>query len=100
MLARDRWERPSSTRCTATTTWWSSTWTRRGLSRLAGRYDVRTVTGRGTSRGVLRDAGAAEAELVIASTDRDEVNIVVGLLAKNLAPAVPDDGAHDRASST
>lgn len=56
------------------------------LSTLSYRHDVLTVEGNGASRRVLAEAGIAEADLVIACTQRDEVNIVAGILAERLAP--------------
>lgn len=52
------------------------------LSALAYRFDVMTVVGNGTSLADLRRAGVEAAELVIAATDRDEVNIVAGIQAR------------------
>ena len=53
------------------------------LAALDNRYDVLTVTGNGTSQAVLKKAGIADADLVIAATDRDEVNIVAALQARS-----------------
>jgi trk system potassium uptake protein TrkA len=53
---------------------------------LAYRFDVRSVAGSGTSRRTLIEAGAREAALVVACTSRDEVNIIVAVLARRLAP--------------
>jgi trk system potassium uptake protein len=58
-------------------------------SRLAGmadRYDVATVLGDGTSRHDLAEAGIRSADLVIACTSRDEVNLVAGMFARREAP--------------
>ena len=52
------------------------------LSNLGYRYDVMTVVGNGTSLADLRRAGVEAADLVIAATDRDEVNIVAGIQAR------------------
>lgn len=54
-----------------------------GLSALGYRYDVMTVVGNGTSLADLRRAGLEDAQLVIAATDRDEVNIVAGIQARS-----------------
>jgi len=56
------------------------------LSTLSYRYDVLTFEGNGASRRVLLEAGIMTADLVIACTQRDEVNIVAGILAERLAP--------------
>src|SRR3712207_718781 len=56
------------------------------LERLAAQYDVATVEGDGASRRVLESAGLRRAELVIACTSRDEVNIIAAMFARRLAP--------------
>jgi trk system potassium uptake protein len=56
------------------------------LTPLAYRYDVATVEGNGASRRALADAGVGEAELVIACTSRDEVNLVAGTFSRVEAP--------------
>jgi trk system potassium uptake protein len=52
------------------------------LAALAGRYDVATFEGDGTSRRDLAAAGVRSADLVIACTSRDEVNLVAGMFAR------------------
>jgi trk/ktr system potassium uptake protein len=56
------------------------------LGPLAYRYDVSTVEGNGASRRSLAEAGIAAADLVIACTSRDEVNLVAGSFARVEAP--------------
>jgi trk system potassium uptake protein len=56
------------------------------LAKLAYRFDVKTVEGNGASRRALQDAGARDADLVIACTSRDETNIIAAMFAKKLAP--------------
>ena len=56
------------------------------LTPLAYRYDVATVEGSGTSRRALSEARISEADLVIACTSRDEVNLVAGTFARVEAP--------------
>lgn len=56
------------------------------LDRLGSRYDVGVVEADGASRRVLEDAGLAAADLVIACTSRDEVNIIVSMFSRRLAP--------------
>lgn len=51
-----------------------------------GRYDVGTVEGDGASRRVLEKAGLANADLVIACTSRDEINVIASMFARRLAP--------------
>lgn len=48
--------------------------------------DVLVLEGSGTSAALLRRAGVAEADLVVAVTDVDEVNLVVAMLARRLGP--------------
>ena len=55
------------------------------LTGLAGRYDVATYAGDGTSRRDLAAAGVRDADLVIACTSRDEVNLVAGMFARREA---------------
>ena len=55
------------------------------LAALAERYDVATVKGDGTSRRDLAAAGVQNADLVIACTSRDEVNLVAGMFARKEA---------------
>ncbi|MBA2423998.1 MAG: NAD-binding protein, partial [Actinobacteria bacterium] len=55
------------------------------LAALAERYDVATVEGDGTSRRDLAAAGVQNADLVIACTSRDEVNLVAGMFARREA---------------
>ncbi|MGH3065733.1 MAG: Trk system potassium transporter TrkA [Gaiellaceae bacterium] len=52
------------------------------LQAIAGRFDVATYEGDGTSRKDLAAAGVASADLVIACTSRDEVNLVAGMFAR------------------
>jgi trk/ktr system potassium uptake protein len=55
------------------------------LAGLAGRYDVATFEGDGTSRRDLATAGVKDSDLVIACTSRDEVNLVAGMFARREA---------------
>jgi trk system potassium uptake protein TrkA len=56
------------------------------LNALAHRFDVATSVAQGASRRALREAGIADAELVIACTPRDETNIIAAMFARVLAP--------------
>ncbi len=47
-------------------------------------YDVIGVTGNGGTKDVLMEAGADKADLAICVTNRDELNIMTGLIAKQL----------------
>jgi trk system potassium uptake protein TrkA len=56
------------------------------LTAITERYEVGPVHGNGASRRALEEAGVREADLLIACTSRDEVNIVSSMFAKRLAP--------------
>ena len=49
--------------------------------------DVRTLLGNAADAEVLQEAGAATADLVLASTDRDEVNLLSASIAKGVGAA-------------
>lgn len=57
------------------------------LTALSNAFDVVTVEGNGASRRVLDEAGIAATDLLIASTARDEANLVAAMLARRLAPS-------------
>ncbi|MDE6107809.1 MAG: NAD-binding protein, partial [Oscillospiraceae bacterium] len=54
------------------------------LSESASRLDVMVVTGNGANMATLREAGAEDADLIIAATSRDEMNLLACLTAKKL----------------
>jgi len=56
------------------------------LSALSYQFDIGTIEGNGASRRTLRDAGIDQADLLIAATSRDEVNIVASMFTKRLSP--------------
>lgn len=47
------------------------------------RLDVRAICGSGTSKTVLQEAGAEDADILAAVTERDELNIVACFIAKS-----------------
>lgn len=47
-------------------------------------HDVMTLTGYGASQQILQEAKAGEADLVVAVTDTDEVNLIAALAAKQM----------------
>lgn len=55
---------------------------RRSIRELSEKLDVLAITGSGSTPSVLERAGIKTAAMVIAVTDVDEVNIVVGMLAE------------------
>ncbi len=57
------------------------------LQALSYRYDVSTVRGNGATRRVLQDAAIKRADLMIACTSRDEINLVAATLVKKLSEA-------------
>jgi trk system potassium uptake protein TrkA len=59
---------------------------RERLEALAYRYDVRTIEANGASSKALQDAGIDKADLFIACTSRDEVNLVACSFARIEAP--------------
>ena len=56
------------------------------LEPLAYRYDLRTIEANGASRLAIQQAGTAAADLFIACTSRDEVNLVACSFARVEAP--------------
>ena len=56
------------------------------LTALGSRFDVSTYQGNGASRRTLQEIGIQDAELFIACTSRDEVNIIASMFARALAP--------------
>ena len=57
------------------------------LREIAAQFDIQTVLGEGSSPRVLEEAGLSKADLVVAVTDRDEVNILACAYAQ--AAGVP-----------
>ena len=58
------------------------------LQALADRYDVRIVEGNGTTKRVIKEAGIQDCSLFIASTSREEANLVSAMLVKKLGRAM------------
>lgn len=54
------------------------------LENIVNLYDVRGILGNGIENTVLEDAGAREADFLIACTSRDEMNILLCTLAKKM----------------
>jgi len=61
---------------------------RKLVDRAAGSMDVLALRGSGTSVHLLMQAGASEADMLVAVTSVDEVNIVACMLAKQLGAKV------------
>ncbi len=56
------------------------------LKRLSENIDVQTITGSGSNPAILEAAGIRQAEIMLAVTDSDEVNLVACLMADTLSP--------------
>lgn len=56
------------------------------ITRITENLDVQALLGGGTSPRVLRDAGIGDADMLVAATDSDEVNLISCLMAKHLNP--------------
>jgi trk system potassium uptake protein TrkA len=56
------------------------------IRRVSDNLDVQAVEGSGSSPMVLEEAGIQEAEIILAVTDSDEVNLVACLVANILSP--------------
>ena len=54
------------------------------LKRVSETLDLMTVRGSGVSAACLREAGADSADVLVAATDSDEINMVCCLIAKNM----------------
>jgi len=56
------------------------------VKRITEEMDVQANLGSGTSPRLLRQSGIKDADLLVAATDSDEVNLISCLLARNLNP--------------
>ena len=56
------------------------------LAALAERFDAAVLVGNGASRRTLEEAGVRDADLLIACTSRDEINIIAAIFSKKIAP--------------
>ncbi len=54
------------------------------IRRINDHLDVQAFLGSGTSPNVLKDSGIKEADMLVAATDSDEVNLIACLLARHL----------------
>ena len=64
-----------------------------GLERLRDRLDIRTVLGRGSHPDVLEQAGAADADMILAVTNSDETNMIACQVAYTLFTPPPKSHA-------
>lgn len=58
------------------------------IRRLADNLDVQTIKASGSNPGVLTEAGIQDADILLAVTDSDEINIMTCLLANFIAPGI------------
>jgi len=58
----------------------------RHIKRVGENLDVQAFLGSGTSPRILKDAGIHDADLLVAATDSDEINLMACLMAKTLNP--------------
>jgi trk system potassium uptake protein TrkA len=54
------------------------------VKRITEELDVQAILGSGTSPGMLKTAGIHDADMLVAATDSDEVNLIACLLARHL----------------
>jgi trk system potassium uptake protein TrkA len=58
------------------------------IRRITENLDVQALLGSGTSPELLKTSGIKEAEMLVAATDSDEVNLIACLLARNMNPYI------------
>jgi trk system potassium uptake protein TrkA len=58
------------------------------VKRITENLDIQAVLGSGTSLHTLRGSGIVDAELLVAATDSDEVNLIACSLARHLSPHI------------
>ncbi len=58
------------------------------VRRITENLDVQAILGSGTSPDTLRDSGIQDAEMLVAATDSDEVNLIACLLGRHLNPYI------------
>ncbi|MFO7459774.1 MAG: NAD-binding protein, partial [Desulfatiglandales bacterium] len=58
------------------------------IRRVTENLDVQALLGPGTSPKLLKTSGIKEADMLVAATDSDEVNLIACLLARNLNPYI------------
>ncbi|WP_320169701.1 Trk system potassium transporter TrkA [Maridesulfovibrio sp.] len=58
------------------------------LNKVSDSLDVQTIVGSGASPEILEEAGIREADILLAVTDKDEINLISSFLANRLAPDI------------
>lgn len=56
------------------------------IQRINEEMDVQAILGSGTSPGMLQRSGITDADMLVAATDSDEVNLIACMLARQLNP--------------
>lgn len=56
------------------------------IHRINEELDVQAILGSGTSPGMLQRSGIMDADMLVAATDSDEVNLIACMLARQLSP--------------
>ncbi len=60
----------------------------KALSKVSDSLDVQTIQGSGSSPEILEEAGVSEADIFLAVTDKDEINLISTFLANRLQPDI------------
>ncbi len=60
----------------------------KALSKVSDSLDVQTILGSGSSPEILEEAGVREADIFLAVTDKDEINLIATFLANKLKPGI------------
>lgn len=60
----------------------------KALKRISEYVDVQTIEGSGSNPAILDEAGIREADILLAVTDSDEINIIACTFAASLAPKI------------
>ncbi|WP_027722671.1 Trk system potassium transporter TrkA [Maridesulfovibrio zosterae] len=60
----------------------------KALSKVSDSLDVQTIQGSGSSPEILEKAGVEEADIFLAVTDKDEINLLATFFANRMAPKV------------
>ncbi|MBW1804143.1 MAG: NAD-binding protein, partial [Deltaproteobacteria bacterium] len=58
------------------------------IRRINEELDVQAILGSGTSPKVLKASGIENADILVAATDSDEVNLIACLLTRNMNPYI------------
>lgn len=69
------------------------------IAEIQSNYDLQGIVGDATSPSVLADAGAVDADMIIAVTANDETNLAVTLIAEQLLMFLPVSHASVMTSS-